>query len=648
MGQTATVFQRWLRAGEKSLHAVRLNIGPRLALCFVFILLLMLGGDAVVLWQFHLVRAEAERLNDIDQKLIAVLRVHTSLLAFYDRLEELVDAEDASQLVTGAEPLRTAVLDEARRARNALSLLPSDLRRDPTILPTLEVLQSALPAQFDAIYALATSGDWKAVRRRLVNQVGPLELLTSALVEKVDREVGEEQVQIVQNTRQVEQRVFLIVPTTAVLTLLIAGTMGLAITRSITQPLERLMEGSKAIARGEFQHRVAISGDDELAHLGRVFNDTAHRLQDLYATLQSSEDRLRRVIDTVPAVIWSTRPDGVVDFISQRWSEYTGRPVEDGLGWKWEEALHPEDSGLFVAEWRAALASGQPMRTEVRVRATNGEYRWWSIRNVPLRDERGNMLKWYGSGFDIDAGKRAEEALRRTQEELAHVSRVTTLGELAASIAHEVNQPLFGIVTSANACLRWLSADPPNRDEVRAAAQRIVRDGKRAGDIIARIRALLRKSDTTRTEFDVNKKVQEVVSLTQGEAVRKGIAVKMELASDLPDVLGNPVELQQVILNLIMNAIEATASVSGRPRELRISTAPRGPNEVLVTVQDTGLGIPSAQVEEIFHAFYTTKPQGIGMGLAICRSIIERHGGRLWVEQNQGPGATFRFTVPSV
>src|ERR1700674_1455748 len=326
---TATGLNRWVKSAEaKTLHAGRLNIGPRLILGFVFIILSMLAADAVILWQFHMIRIQAGRLNDVDQKLVAVLRVHTRMLAFHDRLDGLADAEDADRLLIEAGPLRIAVLEDIRRATNALSLPPFDLRRDPTILPTLHVIQSALPSQLEAITTLAASGDWRAVHLRLANQVRPLESLTSALIEKVDHEAGEQQAQTVLNIRRVQRLVLWVVPLTAVLTLLIAATLGLAITRSITHPLARLVEGSKALARGEFQHQVSVNGKDELADLGQVFNDTAQRLHDLYATLQGSEDRLRLVIDTIPAHAWSARPDGSVDFINHRFLEFTGRPIE--------------------------------------------------------------------------------------------------------------------------------------------------------------------------------------------------------------------------------------------------------------------------------------------------------------------------------
>jgi PAS domain S-box-containing protein len=638
----------------KTLHPGRLNIGPRLILGGVLIILSMLAADVVVLWQFRELRVQARRLSDIDQKLVAVLRVHTSVLAFHDRLDALIDSESVDQLVTEAGPLRTAVLREIQRATSVLRLLPSDLKRDPTILPTLRAIQSALPSQLDAITTLATAGDWRAVQLRLANQIGPLATLTASLVEKVEREVSEEQAQTASNMRRVQRRVFVIVPATALLTLLIAATLGLAITRSITQPLERLVEGSEALARGDFHHQVKISGDDELAHVGRVFNDTARRLRDLYATLQSSEDRLRLVIDTIPAHVWSARADGSVDFINRRWQESTGLPVERGLGWDWSSIVHPEDLPKYVAAWEVALATGEPMESQARLRRGDGEYRWWLIRNVALRDEQGNIVNWYGTAVDIEERHRAEGALRQAQVDLAHVSRMTTMGELTASLAHEVTQPIAAAVLDANTCVRWLAHDPPEVAEARAAASRMVDDVRRATDIIGRIRRLFMKGAPQREWVDVNELIREMVVLLHSETTRYGVSVRTALAADLPQVMGDRVQLQQVLMNLIVNGIDAMkegdAEGDGEgegARELTI-TSQRGDNEqVLVSVSDTGVGLPSQRADEIFNAFFTTKEQGIGMGLSISRSIVELHGGRLWAAARSPRGATFSLSLPT-
>ena len=416
---------------------MRLNIGPRLTLCFVFIILSMLGGDAVVLWQFHLVRDQAERLNGFDQKLVAVLRVHTSLLAFHDRLEALADSEDAGQLVAEAGTLHTAFLSETQRAESALRFLPSDPQQDPSILPTLEVIQGSLQSQLDAITSLATAGDWKGVHLRLATEVHPLESLTSSLVEKVDREVDEEQAQTILNIKRVERRVFLLVPVSVVLTLLIAGTLGLSITRSISNPLAQLVEGSRRLARGEFEHQVPVSGEDELAHLGQVFNQTARQLRDLYATLQSSEDQLRRVINTIPALVNSALPDGSLDFVNERMVEYMGSSIGDLSGWNWAEIVHPDDLRPQAVAWRKALEGGQPMEAEVRMRRADGEYRWFLARNVPLRDDLGNIVRWYGTTIDIEDRKLVEAQLQRSEAYLAEAQRISHTGSLGWNVSSE-------------------------------------------------------------------------------------------------------------------------------------------------------------------------------------------------------------------
>ena len=241
--------------------------------------------------------------------------------------------------------------------------------------------------------------------------------------------------------------------------------------------------------------------------------------------------------------------------------------------------------------------------------------------------------------------KRAEEELHKAQSELAHVTRVMTMGELAASIAHEVNQPLAAIVANGSACLRWLIGDSPDLGEARESAQRIIRDGKRASDVISRIRGLVRKTALEKTPLDINQAVREVINLTQSEAVGKGVALRTELASELPFVPGDRVQLQQVILNLVMNGIEAMNTVTDRPREMLIRSSHYESDKVLVAVQDSGIGIDSQNLEKIFDTFYTTKSQGMGMGLAISRSIVENHGGRLWATANEGRGATFQFTL---
>jgi PAS domain S-box-containing protein len=646
---TASRLDRLVIGAEaKALKAGQLNIGPRLMLGFAVIIFSMLAADAVVLWQFHLVRAQAERLNGIDQKLVAVLRLHTSLTTFHDRLEDLADSQDIDRLVTEGEHFRAAVLEDSRRAMSAFSLAPFDLQRDPTILPILHAVQSALPAQLEAITTLANAGDWRAVHQRLANQVTAMQSVTLALVERVDHEVGEEQSQTVHKIKRVQRLVFLVVPLTAVFTLLIAGTFGLVITRSITQPLARLVEGSKALARGDFQHEVPVTGRDELADLGRVFNDTARRLQDLYATLQQSEDRLRLVIDTIPAHVWSTRPDGSVDFINRRWLETSGVDVEDTHAWNLGSTVHPDDLARYVNEWHAALASGQPMESEVRLRQADRKYRWWLTRNVPLRNDVGNIIKWYGTAIDIEDRKRAEqerERLRQLEADLAHVNRVSMLGELGASLSHELKQPIAAAITNADTCLRWLKRDQPDIEEASEAVTRIVEAGNRAAEIINRLRSFYTKSAPVERELvDVNELIPEMLVLLRSEANRHSLPMRTDLAADLPRVTADRVQLQQVFLNLMLNGIEAMKGSGG---VLTIVSQLDNDDQLLISISDTGVGLPAEKADQIFNAFFTTKPQGSGMGLAISRSIVESHGGRLWASANSGRGATFHFTLPT-
>ena len=646
---TASRLDRLVIGAEaKALKAGQLNIGPRLMLGFAVIIFSMLAADAVVLWQFHLVRAQAERLNGIDQKLVAVLRLHTSLTTFHDRLEDLADSQDIDRLVTEGERFRAAVLEDSRRAMNAFSLAPFDLQRDPTILPILHAVQSALPAQLEAITTLANAGDWRAVHQRLANQVTAMQSVTLALVERVDHEVGEEQSETVHKIKRVQRLVFLVVPLTAVFTLLIAGTFGLVITRSITQPLARLVEGSKALARGDFQHEVPVTGRDELADLGRVFNDTARRLQDLYATLQQSEDRLRLVIDTIPAHVWSTRPDGSVDFINRRWLETSGVDVEDTRAWDLGSTVHPDDLARYVNEWHAALATGQPMESEVRLRQADRKYRWWLTRNVPLRNDVGNIIKWYGTAIDIEDRKRAEqerERLRQLEADLAHVNRVSMLGELGASLSHELKQPIAAAITNADTCLRWLKRDQPDVEEASEAVTRIVEAGNRAAEIINRLRSFYTKSAPVERELvDVNELIPEMLVLLRSEANRHSLPMRTDLAADLPRVTADRVQLQQVFLNLMLNGIEAMKDSGG---VLTIVSQLDNDDQLLISISDTGVGLPAEKADQIFNAFFTTKPQGSGMGLAISRSIVESHGGRLWASANSGRGATFHFTLPT-
>jgi PAS domain S-box-containing protein len=693
----------------------------------------------------------------------------------------------------------------------------------------------------------------------------------------------------------------------------------------------------------------AISDDPgSIEFVGAVMDVTEQRharaaLETALDEIKKSQDRLRLVIDTIPAHVWSARADGSVDFINQRALESFGLSIENARGWGWRSILHPDDLERFVGAWQAALAAGEPMESEARLQRSDGEYRWWLIRNVPLRDELGNIIKWYGTAIDIEDRKRAEETLRRSesylaqaqrltqsgswawnvrtgarfwsqetfrifgcdpekvkptwsdilervhpedrpaivqkakmettlkedsefdwrivlpdgrikhlhsiahpvmdesgeiteivgtlmdvtermraealrdgesrilemiardapleeileklvrvveaqfagllcsvllldedgqhlrhgaapglpepytkaidglfigpnagscgtamyrrepvfvtdilqdplwepyrgvaepygfracwstpilahsgkalgsfamyypeprspspaetralemathlagiaierklareererlrqaQADLAHINRVTTMGELTASLAHEIKQPITAAVTNARTCLRWLGRDHPDVEEAREAASRIVKDATRAADIISRISLLFKKGAVKRELVDVNEVIREMIVLLRAEATRYCISVRTELAEHLPQVMVDRVQLQQVLMNLVINGIDAMKDVDGK-RELAIKSQRRENEQLQVSVSDTGPGLPPQQADQIFDAFFTTKADGTGMGLRISRSIIETHGGRLWVADNPRRGARFCFTLPT-
>jgi len=311
------------------------------------------------------------------------------------------------------------------------------------------------------------------------------------------------------------------------------------------------------------------------------------------------------------------------------------------------QRIHPEDAGLVQQITERASRDGKDFDYECRLAMPDG-----SIKNVQVvahvvRAASGrNGIEFVGALTDITERKHAEEALRQAQADLAHVSRVTTMGELTASLAHEVNQPITAAVTDANACLRWLTRDSPDVEEARAAAARIVKDAMRAADIVSRIRLLFKKSTPPRELVDLNEVIREMVVLLRGEATRYSVSIRTELAPDPPLVMGDRVQLQQVMMNLMMNGTDAMKTVDGT-RELAITSQPADQEECLVSVSDTGVGLPAQQADQIFNAFFTTKPHGTGMGLSISRSIVESHGGRLWAGSNSPCGASFYFTLPS-
>jgi PAS domain S-box-containing protein len=370
--------------------------------------------------------------------------------------------------------------------------------------------------------------------------------------------------------------------------------------------------------------------------------------------LRESEQRFRDYAETASDWDWETGPDHAFNRVSEKLTAL-GIDPRTRIGVKrWDYATDVEEDPEKWRLHRATLEAHQPFRHfRYRSARTDGSVLHVATSGKPLFDADGRFLGYRGVSSDVTAAVRAEQAekaLHEARAELAHVTRVTTLGEVTASFAHEVNQPLAAIVNNANACLGLLPDGPHDLDEVRDALADIVSDGERASAIIQRVRALAARSPSEKVPLRLEDVVKDVVALAASEAVARRVTIRTEVAADLPVVSGDRVQLQQLLLNLVVNGMDAMGTVHERGRLLEIRGRPEihdGSLATTISVQDHGIGFDAAQLERLFEAFYTTKPHGMGMGLAISRSIIEMHGGRLWAEANPGLGATFSFSVPA-
>jgi PAS domain S-box-containing protein len=416
----------------------------------------------------------------------------------------------------------------------------------------------------------------------------------------------------------------------------VAAHVKMASLRRETAEREERMRSEAELEREKLQ-----ASEERLAETSRLYRE----LQQADAELQLQVGLLQQL----PVSAWTLEPDGTPDFVNRVWLEFAGQTLDfvRSTPEAWMTVVHPEDREMVAKTFWQGIRSGTGFAFENRdLRAQDGTYRWHLNQAVVLRDVEGKVLKFVGTATDIDDQKRAEEALRQAQGDLARINRVTTMGELTASLAHEISQPISGAMTNANVGLRKLGGDNPNLDEVRGVFTKILRDAQRATAIIDRIRSRFEKGIRNHESLDVNEIIPETIALLRDEAVRHNIVVRTDLATDLPPIVGDRVQLQQVAMNLIVNSVEAMKDVDGM-REMVIKSQ-RGENEqILVSFSDTGIGLPPHLAEQIFDPFFTTKPHGTGMGLRISRSIAESHGGRLWAVGSDGLGATFHLSLPA-
>jgi PAS domain S-box-containing protein len=362
-------------------------------------------------------------------------------------------------------------------------------------------------------------------------------------------------------------------------------------------------------------------------------------------SLRKSEHAMRMIIETIPALVWRATPRGDLDYANPRLMAYTGKTLQQLEHSAWLELLHPEDIEVTLRIINRCLGSGESYTLTYRLRNGQGTYRWFEVRAEALRDASGHIVHWYGMHIDIEESRNLQDALRQSQSKLARAAQIATIGEVSASIAHEINQPLTAIASNAQACHGWLSKSPANLVKARASVESIIQDVNGAALVVKRIRTLFKESAPMKTLLNVNELIEEVVGFMHYELERRSTRVELQLQSEPPVTLADRVQIQQVMVNLLQNGADALERSGEQARTLLIRSRLEAA-DIVVEVCDNGVGFEDA--DRLFDSFFTTKEEGLGMGLAICRSIIESHAGRIWATHNKPHGAVFGFALPAM
>jgi PAS domain S-box-containing protein len=401
-----------------------------------------------------------------------------------------------------------------------------------------------------------------------------------------------------------------------------------AIPTSIAGAMRKRAETAIRIARDELEDRVRLRTTE---------------LQRSNLEISEREHQQRLLTEAIPQQIWAADAQGHIEYCNRDLLDHVGKTTDELRDQGFSSVLHPEDAPLFQKSWSIARNSRERFELQVRIKGSNGGYRWFLVRGVPQITASGEVRQWYCVHIDVEDQRRSQERLLSAQEDLLRSRRVTSMAEMAVSIAHQLNQPLTALATDAAACRRWLNADPPNVVRATAAADRVVDETSRAADVMRRVRSLFSKTDYVREPTNLNELIEELAVLLREDAIRRTVSIQTNLAKGLPLLVVDSVQIQQVVLNLAMNGMEAMSS-SPEPKLLGISTELAGPDEVRVCVRNTGACIPQSVRERMFEPFFTTKQGGTGMGLAICRSIVEEHGGRISSESS-AQGTVFQFVL---
>jgi PAS domain S-box-containing protein len=383
---------------------------------------------------------------------------------------------------------------------------------------------------------------------------------------------------------------------------------------------------------------VAIRIGGTLAHADRQRNET-------YKALRESEGRFRSLADTAPVMIWMSGADRLCTFFNRGWLDFTGRTLEQELGYGWSEGVHPEDKSHCFDVYTSAFDARQALAMEYRLRRSDGQYRWIVHHGMPRFAADGSLLGYVGSAIDITAQKEADMDIETHRAELARLTRIATMGELTASLTHELRQPLTAIRSNAEAARRLLERNPHDVETVREILEDIVQSDRHAAEVIRRMHSLIKREPADAVSVDAATSISNVVRLIKNDAVLRNIHLSLDLAPGLPPVSCNEIQLQQVVLNLLLNAFDAIATAATGDRRVLVRTELDDEGMIRVLVQDSGTGLRSGNLDAIFTPFYTTKREGLGVGLSISRSIVEAHGGRIWCANNPDRGATFYFTL---
>jgi PAS domain S-box-containing protein len=396
---------------------------------------------------------------------------------------------------------------------------------------------------------------------------------------------------------------------------------------------------------GEIRVAPVFDNKGTCTHLVGSVHDITERKR-VEALVRESEERFRSLADTAPVMIWVCGPDKRATFFNKHCLDFTGRTMEEKLGDGWTTGLHPEDREQFLGTYSSSIDARQEFRSVFRLRRADGEYRWVLCTGVPRSAPDGIFAGYIGSCIDITDQKRAEDTLRRNLDEIAHLNRVAALGEMVTSLAHELNQPLAAILTNAEAASQFLNRESPNLARVRGCLTAIAADDERAAEVIKRLRALLKKDQSQASLIDLNEVVSDALRLVNNDAMLRETRVRIEPHPKLPPVLGDRVQLCQVVLNLLVNGLQAAAEQPPAARWVLVRTAEADGGGVELTIEDSGKGIAESDLARVFEPFFTTKREGLGMGLSISQSIVQAHGGQIWVENSARHGAVFHCVLP--